>query len=103
MSYSKEINETSIRQLQITHVELKLYSDDCSESTRFLRLGVYTHDAAAVTPFCVIAVPRPVRVEHLAQEELVLLLVCLRALQKRIDIKAAVDTYLAWLSRSFEQ
>jgi hypothetical protein len=33
MSHSKEINETSIRQLQITHVELKLYSDACSEPT----------------------------------------------------------------------
>jgi hypothetical protein len=33
MSHSKEINETSIRQLQITHVELKLYSDACSELT----------------------------------------------------------------------
>ena len=33
MSHSKEINETSNRQLQITHVELKLYSDACSEST----------------------------------------------------------------------
>jgi hypothetical protein len=32
----------------------------------FVRLGVHTHDAAAVTLFCVIAVPRPVRVEHLA-------------------------------------
>jgi hypothetical protein len=31
MSHSKEINETSIRQLQITHVELKLYSNACSE------------------------------------------------------------------------
>jgi hypothetical protein len=36
MSYSKEINETSIRQLQITHVELKLYSDACSESTQLV-------------------------------------------------------------------
>jgi hypothetical protein len=35
MSHSKEINETSIRQLQITHVELKLYSDACSEPTTF--------------------------------------------------------------------
>jgi hypothetical protein len=34
MSHSKEINETSNRQLQITHVELKLYSDACSESTQ---------------------------------------------------------------------
>ena len=34
MSHSKEINETSIRQLQITHVELKLYSDACSEPTK---------------------------------------------------------------------
>jgi hypothetical protein len=33
---------------------------------RFLRLGVYTHNAAAVTLFCIIAVPRAVRVEHLA-------------------------------------
>jgi hypothetical protein len=33
MSHSKEINETSIKQLQITHVELKLYSDACSEPT----------------------------------------------------------------------
>jgi hypothetical protein len=33
MSHSKEINETSIRQLQITHIELKLYSDACSEPT----------------------------------------------------------------------
>jgi hypothetical protein len=33
MSHSKEINETSIRQLQITHVELKLYSNACSEPT----------------------------------------------------------------------
>jgi hypothetical protein len=45
---------------------------------RFLRLGIHTHDAAAITPFCVITVPRPVRVEHLVQEELVLLLVYLR-------------------------
>jgi hypothetical protein len=34
MSHSKEINETSNRQLQITHVELKLYSDAGSESTQ---------------------------------------------------------------------
>jgi hypothetical protein len=34
MSHSKEINETSIRQLPITHVELKLYSDACSEPTQ---------------------------------------------------------------------
>jgi hypothetical protein len=34
MSHFKEINETSIKQLQITHVELKLYSDACSEPTR---------------------------------------------------------------------
>jgi len=34
MSHSKEINETSIRQLQITHVEPKLYSDACSKSTQ---------------------------------------------------------------------
>jgi hypothetical protein len=34
MSHSKEINETSIRQLQITYVELKLYSDACSELTK---------------------------------------------------------------------
>jgi glycerol uptake facilitator-like aquaporin len=33
MSHSKEINETSIRQLPITHVELKLYSDACSKPT----------------------------------------------------------------------
>jgi len=33
MSYSKEINKTGIRQLQITHVELKLYSDACFEPT----------------------------------------------------------------------
>jgi hypothetical protein len=72
-------------------------------NVRFLRLRVHTHGAAAITPFCVIAVARPVRIEHLAQEELVLLLVCIRALQRRIDIKAAVDTYLAWLSRSFER
>ena len=33
MSHFNENNETSNRQLQITHVELKLYSDACSEST----------------------------------------------------------------------
>jgi hypothetical protein len=33
MSYSKEINKTSIRPLQIPYVELKLYSDACSEPT----------------------------------------------------------------------
>ena len=33
MSHFKEINETRNRQLQITHVELKLYFDACSEST----------------------------------------------------------------------
>ena len=35
MSHSKEINETSIRQLQITHVELKLYSNACFEPTEW--------------------------------------------------------------------
>jgi hypothetical protein len=39
MSYSKEINETSIRQLPITYVELKLYSDACSELTYPPRIG----------------------------------------------------------------
>jgi hypothetical protein len=69
-----------------------------------LRLGVHTHDAAAAaTLFYAIAVPRPVFVEYRAQEELVLLLVCLGALQRRVDIKAAIDTHLAWLSRSFER
>jgi hypothetical protein len=42
MSHSKEINETSIRQLQITHVELKLYSDACSEPT-FLVSALLVH------------------------------------------------------------
>jgi hypothetical protein len=70
-----------------------------------LRLGVHTHDAtaAAATLFYAIAVPRPVFVEYRAQEELVLLLVCLGALQRRVDIKAAIDTHLAWLSRSSER
>ena len=67
----------------------------------FLRIGVHTHNAAAVTMFC--AVPRPVCVKHLTQEELVLLLVCRRALQRGVEIKAAVETYVAWLSRTFER
>jgi hypothetical protein len=40
MSHSKEINETSIRQLPITHVELKLYSDACSEPTHPLTVNL---------------------------------------------------------------
>lgn len=66
---------------------------------RFLRLSVHTHDAVIVTLFCAIAVSRPVRVEHLPQKELVLLLVCFRALQRRVDIKATVDTHFAWFGK----
>jgi len=40
-----------------------------------------------------VAVPR---------QTIVLLLVCLRALQRWVDIKAAVDTHLAWFGRIFE-
>jgi hypothetical protein len=50
--------------------------------TGFLRIGVHTHNADAITMFSVIAVPWPVYVKHLAQEELALLLVCIRALQR---------------------
>ena len=39
LSYSKEINRTSDRQLQITHVELKLYSNACSKPTYPPRIG----------------------------------------------------------------
>jgi hypothetical protein len=57
---------------------------------RTLRLGVNTHDAAAVTaaaPVCIVAVPWPVRDEHLAEEELVPLLVYPRELQGRVDVR----------------
>jgi hypothetical protein len=57
---------------------------------RTLRLGVHTHDAAAVTaaaPVCIVAVPVAVRDEHLAEEELVPLLVCPRALSGQIDVE----------------
>lgn len=40
---------------------------------------------------CVIAVPRVVCVK---QGELVMLLVCLRALQRTVEIKAAVETHI---------
>jgi hypothetical protein len=49
MSHSKEINETSIRQLQITHVKLRLYSDACFEPT--LRLHVTMLPSSPVTTY----------------------------------------------------
>jgi hypothetical protein len=39
MSYFKEINETSIRQLQITYIKLKLYSNACSKLIYPLKIG----------------------------------------------------------------
>jgi hypothetical protein len=38
MSHSKEINKTSIRQLLITHIKLKLYSDAYSKPTYPLKI-----------------------------------------------------------------
>jgi hypothetical protein len=52
MSYSKEINEISIRQLQITHVELKLYSDACSKPTARLAATEWIVDIGLRRALC---------------------------------------------------